>query len=60
VKSGKGNRYWFGDLKPRLLDCRVVREGLVMVRVGGGWEVRGSIFVEDYVLCVNYYHLEAE
>lgn len=30
-------KYWFGDVNPRLVYCRILPSKLVMVRVGGGW-----------------------
>ncbi len=30
-------KYWFGDVNPRLVYCRILPSQLVMVRVGGGW-----------------------
>jgi hypothetical protein len=30
-------KYWFGDVNPRLVYCRILQSKLVMVRVGGGW-----------------------
>ncbi|RUP45293.1 hypothetical protein BC936DRAFT_148361 [Jimgerdemannia flammicorona] len=35
---GEVGKYWFGDVDPKLAYCRVLRGGMVMVRVGGGWE----------------------
>lgn len=30
-------KYWFGDVNPRLVYCRILPSQVVMVRVGGGW-----------------------
>lgn len=35
---GEVGKYWFGDVDPKLAYCRILRGGMVMVRVGGGWE----------------------
>lgn len=34
---GKVGRYWIGDINPKLAYCRILKSGMVMVRVGGGW-----------------------
>lgn len=34
---GEVGKYWFGDVNPRLVYCRILPSKLVMVRVGGGW-----------------------
>lgn len=34
---GEVGKYWFGDINPRLVYCRILPSKLVMVRVGGGW-----------------------
>jgi len=35
--EGEG-KYWFGEVIPKLCYCRYLRSGLIMVRVGGGWQ----------------------
>ncbi|KAI9337408.1 hypothetical protein DFJ73DRAFT_849320 [Zopfochytrium polystomum] len=50
VPAGEGKGYWFGDLMPKLCFCRVVREGIVMVRVGGGWQDLRSYLQEHSML----------
>ncbi|KAL7327468.1 hypothetical protein PS15p_205892 [Mucor circinelloides] len=42
-------KYWFGDVNPRLVYCRILPSQLVMVRVGGGW-VELSKFLRDHGL----------
>ncbi|KAI8349624.1 hypothetical protein EDC96DRAFT_448465 [Choanephora cucurbitarum] len=42
-------KYWFGDVNPRLVYCRILASQLVMVRVGGGW-VELSKFLRDHGL----------
>lgn len=34
---GEVGKYWFGEVNPRLVYCRILPSKLVMVRVGGGW-----------------------
>ncbi|KAJ1561438.1 DNA-directed RNA polymerases II 24 kDa polypeptide (RNA polymerase II subunit 5), partial [Cladochytrium tenue] len=50
VQASDGRGYWFGDLMPKLSFCRVVREGVVMVRVGGGWQELGKFLQEHSTL----------
>ncbi|KAI7859353.1 hypothetical protein BDC45DRAFT_476153 [Circinella umbellata] len=35
---GEVGKYWFGEVNPRLVYCRILPSKLVMVRVGGGWQ----------------------
>ncbi|ORX52233.1 hypothetical protein BCR36DRAFT_287149 [Piromyces finnis] len=35
--EGEG-KYWFGEIIPKLCYCRYLRSGIIMVRVGGGWQ----------------------
>ncbi|KAI8068733.1 hypothetical protein BC940DRAFT_34033 [Gongronella butleri] len=46
---GEVGRYWFGDVKPKLVYCRVLQSRMVMVRVGGGW-TELSQFLRDHAL----------
>ncbi|KAJ3326925.1 hypothetical protein HDU76_012504, partial [Blyttiomyces sp. JEL0837] len=50
IPAGEGKGYWFGDLMPRLCYCRIVRDRLVMVRVGGGWQELGAFLLEHSML----------
>ncbi|KAI7867150.1 hypothetical protein BDF14DRAFT_1726947 [Spinellus fusiger] len=52
---GEVGRYWFGSVNPKLAYCRILRSGMVMVRVGGGW-VELSQFLRDHALleCGNF------
>ncbi|RCI05785.1 hypothetical protein CU098_006957, partial [Rhizopus stolonifer] len=47
-------KYWFGDINPRLVYCRILPSQLVMVRVGGGW-VELSKFLRDHGLTEGTY-----
>ncbi|CEP10654.1 hypothetical protein [Parasitella parasitica] len=47
-------KYWFGDVNPRLVYCRILPSQLVMVRVGGGW-VELSKFLRDHGLTEGAY-----
>ncbi|KAI8977077.1 hypothetical protein BDF20DRAFT_913451 [Mycotypha africana] len=40
-------KYWFGEVNPRLVYCRVLPSKMVMVRVGGGW-VELTKFLKDH------------
>ncbi|KAJ3080354.1 hypothetical protein HK102_003115, partial [Quaeritorhiza haematococci] len=40
VSCAGAGKYWFGELLPKLCYCRIIRDQHVMVRVGGGWQVR--------------------
>ncbi|KAI8081780.1 uncharacterized protein BX664DRAFT_352879 [Halteromyces radiatus] len=44
---GEVGRYWFGDVNPKLVYCRVLKSKMVMVRVGGGW-TELSQFLRDH------------
>ncbi|SAM04630.1 hypothetical protein [Absidia glauca] len=44
---GEVGRYWFGDVNPKLVYCRVLKSKMVMVRVGGGWSEL-SQFLRDH------------
>ncbi|KAI8342102.1 hypothetical protein BC941DRAFT_499597 [Chlamydoabsidia padenii] len=44
---GEIGRYWFGDINPKLVYCRVLKSKMVMVRVGGGW-AELSQFLRDH------------
>ncbi|KAG2179022.1 hypothetical protein INT43_001871 [Umbelopsis isabellina] len=46
---GEVGKYWFGDIEPRLVYCRILRSNMVMVRVGGGW-TELSQFLRDHAL----------
>ncbi|KAI8340078.1 hypothetical protein BC941DRAFT_419325 [Chlamydoabsidia padenii] len=46
---GEVGRYWFGDVNPKLVYCRVLKSKMVMVRVGGGW-TELSQFLRDHAL----------
>ncbi|KAI8139340.1 hypothetical protein BJV82DRAFT_626900 [Fennellomyces sp. T-0311] len=46
---GEVGKYWFGEVNPRLVYCRILPSKLVMVRVGGGW-VELSKFLHDHKL----------
>ncbi|KAI9265281.1 hypothetical protein BDA99DRAFT_46494 [Phascolomyces articulosus] len=46
---GEVGKYWFGEINPRLVYCRILPSKLVMVRVGGGW-VELSKFLRDHKL----------
>ncbi|KAI7878508.1 hypothetical protein K492DRAFT_238514 [Lichtheimia hyalospora FSU 10163] len=46
---GEVGKYWFGEVNPRLVYCRILPSKLVMVRVGGGW-VELSKFLFDHNL----------
>ncbi|RUS20638.1 hypothetical protein BC937DRAFT_94730 [Endogone sp. FLAS-F59071] len=43
---GEVGKYWFGDVDPKLAYCRILRGGMVMVRVGGGWEELSKFLME--------------
>lgn len=47
-------KYWFGDVNPRLVYCRILPSQLVMVRVGGGW-VELSKFLREHGLTEGTY-----
>ncbi|KAI8366162.1 hypothetical protein BD560DRAFT_401339 [Blakeslea trispora] len=47
-------KYWFGDVNPKLVYCRILASQLVMVRVGGGW-VELSKFLRDHGLNEGIY-----
>ncbi|KAG2174024.1 hypothetical protein INT44_000138 [Umbelopsis vinacea] len=46
---GEVGKYWFGEVEPRLVYCRILRSNMVMVRVGGGW-TELSQFLRDHAL----------
>jgi Growth-Arrest-Specific Protein 2 Domain len=46
---GEVGKYWFGEIEPRLVYCRILRSKMVMVRVGGGW-TELSQFLRDHAL----------
>lgn len=46
---GEVGKYWFGEIEPRLVYCRILRSNMVMVRVGGGW-TELSQFLRDHAL----------
>ncbi|CAG8781320.1 21529_t:CDS:2 [Gigaspora margarita] len=35
IESGK---YMFGEIEPKIFNCRMLRSRMIMVRVGGGWK----------------------
>src|SRR2546421_675793 len=35
--DGEHGKYMFGEVEPKLCYCRLLRNKMVMVRVGGGW-----------------------
>ncbi|ORX81940.1 hypothetical protein BCR32DRAFT_244563 [Anaeromyces robustus] len=43
--EGEG-KYWFGEVIPKLCYCRYLRSGLIMVRVGGGWQELSKFLLE--------------
>jgi len=43
--EGEG-KYWFGEVIPKLCYCRHLRSGLIMVRVGGGWQELSKFLLE--------------
>jgi len=47
--EGEG-KYWFGEVIPKLCYCRYLRSGLIMVRVGGGWQELGKFLLEHSTL----------
>ncbi|KAI7880073.1 hypothetical protein K492DRAFT_237540 [Lichtheimia hyalospora FSU 10163] len=55
---GQVGKYWFGYRHPRLVYCRILKSGMVMVRVGGGWcelseFIRERALLEESILCIN-------
>ncbi|KAI9475995.1 MAG: hypothetical protein EXX96DRAFT_506832 [Benjaminiella poitrasii] len=54
VVPGQVGKYWFGDVNPRLVYCRILPSRIVMVRVGGGW-VELSKFLRDHGLTEGIY-----
>jgi len=43
--EGEG-KYWFGEVIPKLCYCRYLRSGVIMVRVGGGWQELSKFLLE--------------
>jgi len=43
--EGEG-KYWFGEVIPKLCYCRYLRSGIIMVRVGGGWQELSKFLLE--------------
>jgi hypothetical protein len=46
TKADSEGKYWFGEIIPKLCYCRYLRSGLIMVRVGGGWQELGKFLLE--------------
>eukprot|EP00833_Pecoramyces_ruminatium_P014605 jgi/Orpsp1_1/1188637/evm.model.d7180000066225.1 len=46
TKADGEGKYWFGEVIPKLCYCRYLRSGLIMVRVGGGWQELGKFLLE--------------
>ncbi|KAF0380392.1 hypothetical protein F8M41_012166 [Gigaspora margarita] len=43
IESGK---YMFGEIEPKIFNCRMLRSRMIMVRVGGGWKELSKFIVE--------------
>ncbi|KAI9315273.1 hypothetical protein BX666DRAFT_2028847 [Dichotomocladium elegans] len=55
---GESGKYYFGLRHPRLVYCRILKSGMVMVRVGGGWcelsqFLRDHALLEDSITCIQ-------
>jgi len=46
TKAEGDGKYWFGEVIPKLCFCRYLRSGIIMVRVGGGWQELSKFLLE--------------
>ncbi|CAG8731837.1 11373_t:CDS:2, partial [Dentiscutata erythropus] len=51
--EGEPGKYMFGEVDPKLCYCRILKNRMIMVRVGGGWAELSKFLMGMYIINTN-------